>query len=201
MAISTDQIKKLRELTGAGVLDAKHALEQANGDFDQAAAVLRAKGQASVAKKAERTAAQGLIDTYVHSDMLAGGKVGAMLELNCETDFVARTPEFQQLAHDLVLHIAAVNPKYISVEDIPAEERERAEADFKAQAETEGKKGALVEKIVQGKMENYYRDRCLLRQPFIRDESITIQDLVQSVAMKMRENIVVRRFARFQLGE
>ncbi|MCL4489775.1 MAG: elongation factor Ts [Chloroflexi bacterium] len=201
MAIPTEQIKKLRELTGAGVLETKHALEQANGDFDQAAAVLRAKGQARAEKKAERAATQGLIETYVHSDIHSAGKVGAMLELNCETDFVARTAEFQQLAHDLVLHIAATNPKYISPNDIPTSVREQAESDFRAQVESEGKKGPLVDKIIQGKMESYFKDHCLLRQPFIRDESITIQDLVQSVAMKMRENIVVRRFVRYQLGE
>ncbi len=199
MAISADQIKKLRELTGAGVLDAKRALENANGDFDKAAQVLKAKGVAAAAKKADRVARQGLIETYVH----AGGKIGAMLELNCETDFVARTPDFQGLAHDLALQIVAANPKYVSPQDIPAEIREKQQEEFAAQAKAEGKTGALVDKIVQGKMENYFKETCLLQQPFIRDESknTTINDLVQAKITKLGENIVVRRFARFELGE
>ncbi len=197
MAISLDQIKKLRELTGAGVLDAKRALEDANGDFDKAAQVLKAKGLATAAKKADRVARQGLIETYVH----AGGKVGSMLELNCETDFVARTPDFQELAHDLALQIVATNPKYVSPQDIPAEIRERQQQEFAAQAKAEGKTGALVDKIVQGKMEKYFTETCLLLQPFIRDDSTTINDLVQAKIVKLGENIVVRRFARFELGE
>ncbi len=199
MAISADQIKKLRELTGAGVLDAKRALENANGDFDKATQVLKAKGMAVAAKKSERVARQGLIETYVH----AGGKIGAMLELNCETDFVARTPDFQGLAHDLALQIVAANPKYVSPQDIPAEIREKQQEEFAAQAKAEGKTGALVDKIVQGKMENYFKETCLLQQPFIRDESknTTINDLVQAKITKLGENIVVRRFARFELGE
>lgn len=199
MAISADQIKKLRELTGAGVLDAKRALENANGDFDKAAQVLKAKGVAVAAKKSDRVARQGLIETYVH----AGGKIGAMLELNCETDFVARTPDFQGLAHDLALQIVAANPKYVSPQDIPAEIREKQQEEFAAQAKAEGKTGALVDKIVQGKMENYFKETCLLQQPFIRDESknTTINDLVQAKITKLGENIVVRRFARFELGE
>ncbi len=199
MAISADQIKKLRELTGAGVLDAKRALENANGDFDKAAQVLKAKGMAAAAKKSDRVARQGLIETYVH----AGGKIGAMLELNCETDFVARTPDFQGLAHDLALQIVAANPKYVSPQDIPAEIREKQQEEFAAQAKAEGKTGALVDKIVQGKMENYFKETCLLQQPFIRDESknTTINDLVQAKITKLGENIVVRRFARFELGE
>ncbi len=197
MAISLDQIKKLRELTGAGVLDAKRALEDANGDFDKAAQVLKAKGLATAAKKADRVARQGLIETYVH----AGGKVGSMLELNCETDFVARTPDFQELAHDLALQIVATNPKYVSPQDIPAEIRERQQQEFAAQAKAEGKTGALVDKIVQGKMEKYFTETCLLLQPFIRDDSTTINALVQAKIVKLGENIVVRRFARFELGE
>lgn len=197
MAISTDQIKKLRELTGAGVLDAKRALENANGDFDKAAQVLKAKGMAAAAKKSDRVARQGLIETYVH----AGGKIGAMLELNCETDFVARTSDFQELAHDLALQIVATNPKYISPQDIPAELREKQQEEFAAQAKAEGKTGALVDKIVRGKMESYFKETCLLQQPFIRDENSTINDLVQAKIAKLAENIVIRRFARFELGE
>jgi elongation factor Ts len=197
MATTAEQIKKLRDQTGAGVLDAKRALEKADGDFAQAAAALKAKGLAAAAKKAERIARQGLIETYTH----AGGKVGAMLEINCETDFVARTPDFQQLAHDLALQIVATNPKYVSPEDIPAATREQQEAAFAAQAASDGKAGALMDKIVQGKMEGYFRETCLLRQLFIRDENTTVHDLIQSNIAKLGENIVVRRFARFELGE
>lgn len=197
MATPAEQIKQLRELTGAGVLDAKRALEKANGDFAQAAAALKAKGLAAAAKKAERVARQGLIETYLH----AGGQVGALLELNCETDFVARTPDFQELAHDLALQIVATNPKYISPEDIPAATREQQQLAFAAQATADGKTGTLVDKIVQGKMENYFKETCLLRQPFIRDENTTIHELIQSKIAKLAENIVVRRFTRFELGE
>ncbi len=196
MAITADQIKKLRELTGAGVLDCKRTLEKHNGDFDQAAAELKAKGVAAAAKKAERVARQGLIETYVHSDRLA-----TMLEINCETDFVARTPDFQQLAHDIALQIAAANPKYVSPDDIPADVREQQQTLYVEGAKAEGKSGSLIDKIVQGKMENYYKEVCLLRQPFIRDDSVTIHDLIQAQIAKLGENIVVRRFVRYELGE
>ena len=197
MSISTDQIKKLRELTGAGVLDAKRALEEHDGDFDKALAVLKEKGLKAAAKKATRVAKQGLVETYVH----AGGKIGVMLEIKCETDFVARTPDFQELAHDLALQIAASKPLFVSLEDIPAATLEEQKKIFTDAAVAEGKPANIVERIVQGKLETFYRDACLLKQPFIRDEAVTIHDLIQSEIAKLRENIVVRRFARFELGE
>lgn len=197
MNISADQIKKLRELTGAGVLDAKRTLEEHNGNFDKALAVLKEKGLKAAAKKADRIARQGLVETYIH----AGGKIGAMLELNCETDFVARTPDFRELAHDLALQIVATKPLYVSPDDIPPAALEELKKTYAAAAVAEGKTSVLADKIVQGKIESYYQEVCLLRQPFIRDEGMTIHDLVQSKIAKLGENIVVRRFARFELGE
>jgi elongation factor Ts len=197
MNVSTDQIKKLRELTGAGVLDAKRMLEEHNGDFDKAFAVLKEKGLKAAAKKADRVAKQGLVETYVH----AGGKIGVMVEVNCETDFVARTPDFRELAHDLALQIAASKPQFVSQDDIPANVLEEQKRIFTDAAVAEGKPTNIVEKIVRGKLDAYFKDVCLLRQPFIRDEGTTIHDLIQSAIAKLGENIVVRRFVRFELGE
>jgi elongation factor Ts len=197
MVATTEQIKKLRELTGAGVLDAKRTLEQYNGDFDKALAVLKEKGLKAAEKKAERVARQGVIESYVH----AGGKIGVLVEVNCETDFVAATNEFKQLAHDLALQIAASKPRYVSVSDIPAEELEAQKKIYADAARAEGKPEALIEKIVQGKVDAVLNETVLLRQPFIRDESLTVHDLIQSVIAKVGENIVVRRFVRFELGE
>ncbi len=197
MATTTEQIKKLRELTGAGVLDAKHALDEHNGDYDKALAVLKEKSLKTAAKKAERVARQGLIETYLHT----GAQVGVLVEINCETDFVARNDVFKQLAHDVALQIAATNPKYITVEEIPADVREAQERIFSDAAVAEGKSGPIVDKIVKGKMENWYKEVCLYRQPFIRDDSVTIYDLVQAAIGKLRENIVVRRFVRYAIGE
>ena len=197
MSATAEQIKRLRELTGAGVLDAKRTLEQYNGDFDKALAVLKEKGLKAAEKKAERVAKQGLIETYVH----AGGKIGVIIEVNCETDFVAATNEFKQLAHDLALQIAAAKPRYVSMNDIPADVVEAQKKIFTDAARAEGKPEAIIEKIVQGKTDAFFKETVLLRQPFIRDEAVTIQDLIQSVIAKLGENIVVRRFARFELGE
>ncbi len=196
MATSTEQIKKLRELTGAGVLDAKHTLEEHNGDFDKALAILREKGMKTAAKKAERAAKEGLIETYVHG----GGKIGVMVEVNCETDFVAATPEFQTLAHDLALQIAATNPKYVSQADIPANVVAEQKQLFADAAAAEGKPANIVERIVQGKLESFYKESCLLLQPFVRDDKTTVNDLIQGTVAKLQENIVVRRFVRFELG-
>ncbi len=197
MTTTTDQIKRLREMTGAGVLDAKRALEEHRGDFDKALAVLREKGLKAAAKKATRVAREGLIETYVHG----AGKIGVLLEINCETDFVARTPDFRQLAHDVALQIAATNPKYISPDDIPSDARAEQQRIFAEAAAAEGKSPAIADKIVQGKMESWFKETCLLRQAFIRDDSVSIHDLIQSQIAKLGENIVVRRFARFELGE
>lgn len=193
---TTEQIKKLRELTGAGILDAKRTLEQYNGDFDKALAVLKEKGLQAAEKKAERVARQGIIESYIH----AGGKIGVLVEVNCETDFVAATNEFKLLAHNLALQIAATKPRYVSVNDIPTEELEAQKKIYADAARAEGKPEALIEKIVQGKIDAALNETVLLRQPFIRDESLTIHDLVQSVIAKVGENIIVRRFVRFELG-
>lgn len=197
MTASTEQIKKLRELTGAGVLDAKRTLEQYNGDFDKALAVLKEKGLKAAEKKAERVARQGVIEAYIH----AGGKIGVLVEVNCETDFVAATNEFKQLAHDLALQIAASKPRYVSVNDIPAAELEAQKKIYADAARAEGKPEELIERIAQGKIDAALNETVLLRQPFIRDESLTVHDLIQSVIAKVGENIVVRRFVRFELGE
>ncbi len=196
MSVNAEQIKQLRELTGAGVLEAKRTLEEKGGDFDKALAVLKEKSMARAEKKTEREARQGLIETYVHQ----GGRIGVLLEINCETDFVARTEGFKNLAHDLALQITATQPQYVSVAEIPASLVEATKKVFADAAVAEGKPAGLVEKIVAGKMDSFYREHCLLIQPFIRDESQTIQDLVKAAIAKLGENIVVRRFARFELG-
>ena len=197
MSTSAEQIKKLRELTGAGVLDAKRTHEEHNGDFDKALAILKEKGMKAAAKKIERVAKQGVVETYVHG----GGKVGVMVEVNCEPGFVAATPEFQTLAHDLALQIAATSPTYVSQADIPANVVDEQKKLFADAAAAEGKPANIVERIVQGKLENFYKESCLLLQPFVRDDKTTINDLIQAAIAKLGENIVVRRFARFQLGE
>jgi elongation factor Ts len=197
MTVTAEQIKKLRDLTGAGILDTKRTLEEFNGDFDKALAVLKEKGLQAAEKKAERVAKQGLVETYVH----AGGKLGVLVEVNCETDFVAATNEFKQLAHDVALQIAATKPLYVAVNDIPAEVLDAQKKVFADAALAEKKPANIIEKIVQGKTDAYLKEIVLLRQPFIRDDALTIQDLVQSVIAKLGENIVVRRFVRFELGE
>jgi len=197
VSVSADQIKKLRELTGAGVLDSKKALEEFNGDFDKALAVLKEKGMKNAAKKSERAVKEGLVESYVHT----GGRVGVMVEINCETDFVARTPDFQELAHSLALQIAATKPQYVSEADIPTATLAEQKKIFADAALAEGKPANIVEKIVQGKLDSYLRETCLIKQPFIRDDSTTIQDLIQAQIAKLGENIVVRRFVRYELGD
>jgi elongation factor Ts len=197
MSASAEQIKKLRDLTGAGVLDAKRTLEEHNGDFDKALAVLKEKGMKAAAKKSERATKQGLVETYVHT----GGRVGVMLEINCETDFVARTPDFQSLAHDIALQIAATKPQFLSETEIPAATLEEQRKIFSDAALAEGKPANIVERIVQGKLDSFLKESCLLKQSFIRDESATVNDLIQTKIAKLGENIVVRRFVRFELGD
>ncbi len=196
MEITATMIKELREQTGAGVLDCKKALEANGGDFQKAIAYLKEKGLAAVAKRADRAVPEGIIGFYVHP----GSRVAGLVEVNCETDFVARTAEFQQLARDLAMHVVAMAPKYLSPEDIPAEvleEKRRA-----ALSEIEGNKPAeVVEKIVQGKLDKFYNEVCLLRQAFIKDETMTVQDLVTQVASRVGENTRVRRFIRYEVGE
>ncbi len=195
MAITIEMVKELRERTGAGVLDCRNALQEVEGDFDQAAELLRKKGLALAEKKAEREAGEGLIEAYVH----AGGKLGVLVELNCETDFVARTDEFRELAHDVALQVAAADPRYLAPDDIPSEVIER-EREWQRQQVGPGKPEEVMDTILEGKLKKYYQEVCLLDQTFIKDEGITIRDLITSKIAKLGENIKVRRFSRFEMG-
>ena len=197
MEIATAQIKELREATSAGVLECRKALEQANGDMEKAAAILKEKGLAKAAKKSERTTKDGRVELYAHP----GNRMGVMLEVNCESDFVARTEGFKSLVHDLALHIAFSNPKYIRPEEIPADVLEAQRAAFKVEALATGKPEAVLDRIVQGKLDKYYDDTCLLRQPFVKDDKVKIGDMVTNAIATIGENIVVRRFVRYELGE
>lgn len=197
MEITTAMVKELREATGAGVLDCRKALEITGGDFDVAVAYLREKGLAEAAKKVDRAAREGVIKAYVHH----GSRVGVILELNCETDFVARTEEFRALAHDLALHIAFANPRYLSRDRVPAEVVEEERRIYRTQALEEGKPENVVDRIVQGKLEKFYQSVCLLEQAFIKDEDRTVEQILKEHTALLGENIVVRRFARYELGE
>lgn len=197
MAVSTEQIKQLREATGAGILDCRKALEQADGDFNKAVDFLREKGLATAAKRADRDASEGVVELYSHGN----GRVGVMVEVNCETDFVARSEAFRTFAHELALQIAASAPKYIRAEDIPQEELEHERSIARARALEEGRPEAVVDRIVEGRLEKYKDEVALLRQPYIRDESVTIEQLLMQNIAAMGENIVIRRFARWELGE
>lgn len=197
MAITTEQIKELREATGAGILDCRKALEAANGDFDKAVDFLREKGLATAAKRAGREASEGVIELYTHG----GGRVGVMLEVNCETDFVARSEDFREFAHEVALQIAAMSPQFISEDDIPADVLEHEREIARKRAIEEGKPEKILDRIVEGRVEKFKDEACLLRQPYIRDEDLTIQQLLMEKIGKIGENIVVRRFERWQLGE
>ena len=191
------QVKELRERTGAGVVDCQKALAESAGDVEKAIVFLREKGLAAAAKRAGRTAAQGLVNAYIHG----GGKIGVLVEVNCETDFVARTDEFQRLAKDIAMQVAATNPRYVRRNEVSEAERERERAIYRAQTVQSGKPAAVVERIVEGKLEKFYSEACLLEQPFIRDPAKTVEQLVKDAVARTGENIVVRRFARFQIGE
>lgn len=195
--VTTEMIKELRSVTGAGVLEAKKALEDANGNFDDAVDALRKKGAARAAKRSDRTAKEGLIEMYAHP----GNRVGVMLELNCETDFVARNEQFRSLAHDLALHIAAAGPRYITTAEVVQEELDREVAVLRDQALAEGKPEAIVEKIVAGRITKFYEEVCLMEQIFVKDEKVRIKDMITNTVQATGENIVVRRFARYELGE
>jgi elongation factor Ts len=197
MEITAQQVKELREATGAGVLDCRKALQAHEGDFEKAAAFLREKGLAAAAKKEGREAKEGIVELYAHG----GGRVGVMVEVNCETDFVARTEQFKTFAHDLALHIAAAAPKYVDVTAIPAEVIEAKKTAARSQALAEGKPERVVEKIVDGKLEKFYQEACLTRQPFVKNEDLTVADLIKQTIAAIGENIIVRRFARWELGE
>jgi elongation factor Ts len=194
--ITADAVKELRQRSGAGMMDCKRALEESGGDLERAMDVLRARGAAGVAKRAGREAREGVVEAYVH----LGGKIGVLLELNCETDFVAKTDEFRTLARNLAMQVAAADPAAVDREGVPAELLERERAIYREQAEATGKPAAVVEKIVAGKLEKFYAEAVLLEQPFIRDPDRTVRDLIQETAAKVGENVVVRRFARFAVG-
>lgn len=197
MNITTQMVKELREATGAGVLEAKKALEASNGDFDKAVDSLREKGAARAAKRSGREASEGVIELYAHP----GNRVGVILELNCETDFVARNEEFTTLAHDLALHIAAMSPQYITTNEVPQEELDRELEVLRNQARAEGKPEQVIDKIVAGRMTKFYEEFCLLEQPFVKDDKVKIKEMITEAIRKTGENIVVRRFARYELGE
>ena len=197
MEITTEMIKELREATGAGILDCRKALTNANGDFDKAVDFLREKGVATAAKRSDRTASQGVIELYSHGD----GRVGVMVEVNCETDFVARSEDFRKLAHEIALQIAASAPHYIREDEIPAEVLEHEAEIARARAKEEGKPKAVMDKIVAGRLEKFKDEVVLLRKAYIRDEELTTEKLVLETIGKTGENIVVRRFQRWELGE
>ena len=190
-------VKELREKTGAGLLDCQKALGEAQGDVEKALRVLREKGLAKAAKKGARVAADGAVGSYIHP----GAKIGVLVEVNCETDFVARTDEFQQLVRDLAMQVAAASPRYVRREDVPESELDSERAIYRVQAEQSGKPAQVIERIVAGQLERYYKDVCLLEQPFIKQSDRTVKDLVQEAMARLGENVTVRRFARFQLGE
>ena len=197
MGISAQQVKELREKTGAGMMDCKKALVEAGGDMEKAVRVLREKGMAAAAKKATRTVREGLVGRYIH----AGGKLGVLVEVNCETDFVARTSEFQQLVRDIAMHIAASNPLHVRSADMPEEEIAEESEIYRSQAQQEGKPDHIADKIVEGRLKKYYSEVCLYDQAFVRDPDMTVEELVKSMVAKLGENILVRRFARFKIGE
>ncbi len=197
MAITTEMIKQLREATGAGVLDCRKALEQADGDYDKAVAYLREKGMAMAAKRADRAASQGIIEMYSHG----GGRVGVMVEVNCETDFVARSENFRKFAHEIALQIAAAAPTYVREDQIPDDVLESEKQIASARAREEGKPEAIVPRIVEGYLNKFKDESVLMRQTYIRDESLKIQELFNQTLVALGENIVIRRFERWQLGE
>jgi elongation factor Ts len=197
MDISAEMVRKLREETGAGMMECKSALVESGGDLEKARDILRKKGLATAAKKAGRTASEGMIGSYIHP----GAKVGVLVEVNCETDFVARTPEFQALVKDVSMHIAATSPLYVTKEEVPAAVLDREKEIYKAQAAAQGKPANVVDRIAEGKLKDYYSTFVLLEQSFVKDQAKTVGQLVQEKIALLKENIVIRRFARFKVGE
>jgi elongation factor Ts len=197
MAITTQQIKELREQTGAGILDCRKALEQANGDFDKAVAYLREKGLAQAAKRADRVVLEGMLELYSHGN----GRVGVMVEVNCETDFVARSESFRNLAHEIALQIAAGAPRFVGDADIPEAVLEEERKKARDLGLAEGKPERVIERIVEGRLDKFKDEACLLRQTYIRNEEITVQDLLHQHIASLGENIVIRRFVRWEVGE
>ena len=197
MGITASDVQTLREKTGAGMMDCKKALTEANGDMEKAIELLREKGLAAAVKKSGRIAAEGIVDSYIH----LGGKIGVLLEVNCETDFVAKTDEFRALVKDIAMQIAAANPKYLRKEDVDTAELEKEREILRAQALNEGKPEKIVDKMVEGRIQKYYKEVCLLEQPFVKDPDKSVQDLVTEKIAKIGENISVRRFVRYEMGE
>ncbi|MBI2618890.1 MAG: translation elongation factor Ts [Ignavibacteriales bacterium] len=196
-AISTELIKQLRMKTGAGMMDCKRALEETGGDIDKAVEYLRKKGAATAAKRADKETNQGVVEAYIHT----GGRIGAMVELNCETDFVAKTPDFKALAHDIAMQIAAMSPRYIGREEVEKEVIAKEIEIYKTHAQNEGKSAPVAEKIAQGRLEKFYQEACLLEQSFIKDSGKTIKDLLDETTARVGERISIRRFMRYHLGE
>ncbi|MEI7615740.1 MAG: translation elongation factor Ts [Actinomycetota bacterium] len=195
--IKADQVKKLREKSGVGMMECKKALSEASGDMSKAELILRERGLAAASKKSSRATNQGLVESYIHP----GSKIGVLLEVNSETDFVARNEQFKDLVHNIALHIAAAAPTYVSSEDVPADVLEAEKEIYKKQALNEGKPDAVLEKIAEGRIKKFYQENCLLEQLYVKDNDMTINDLVKHSIAKIGENIVVRRFCRFVLGE
>ena len=195
--ISAAQVRELREKSGAPMMDCKQALVEAKGDLEEAMVVLRKKGIATAAKKAARVTSEGSVASYIH----AGGKIGVLVEVNCESDFVARTDDFSELVHDIAMHIAASDPKFVRKEDVTPDAYEKEKEIYRAQAKATGKPDSVVEKIVEGKMSKFYEEVCLYEQPFIKEQSMTVAQLIAAKIGKLGENISVRRFARFKVGD
>lgn len=195
--ITAEMVKELREKTGAGMMECKRALQETGGDMDKAVTHLRERGLAAAAKKAGRIAAEGIVDSYIH----LGGRIGVLVEVNCETDFVAKTPEFREFVHDVAMQVAAANPRYVSRTDVPAEVVAQESEILKAQALREGKPAHIVEKMVQGRLEKFFKEICLLEQPFIKNPDITVQQLLTEKIAVIGENINIRRFTRYEMGE
>jgi elongation factor Ts len=197
MEITAAMVKKLRDLTGAGMMECKAALTEANGNIDEATTILRKRGLAQATKKAGRSTNEGLIGSYIHM----GGKIGVLVEVNCESDFVARTEDFQNLAREIAMHVAAANPSYVRREEVPADVLERERSIYRSQMEGQKKPEAVIGKIVEGKLNSFFEQVCLMDQPSIRDPKVTIGQAVQAAIAKMGENITIARFVRFKLGE
>jgi elongation factor Ts len=197
MEITAAMVKKLRDATGAGMMECKAALAEANGNLDEATTILRKRGLAQATKKAGRSTNEGMIGSYIHM----GGRIGVLVEVNCESDFVARTDDFQGLAREIAMHIAAANPQYVRREDVPADVLDRERAIYRGQMEGQNKPAAVIEKIVEGKLNSFYEQVCLLDQPSIRDPKVTIGEVVRAAIARMGENVTIPRFVRFKLGE
>lgn len=197
MEVTSALVKDLRERTGAGMMDCKKALVESNGDMDKAIAYLREKGLAAAAKKAGRIAAEGMVESYIHM----GGKIGVLVEVNCETDFVAKTEQFKGFCHDVAMHIAAANPLFVNKEEVPMDALNKEKEIFRAQALNEGKPEKIVDRMVEGRIEKYYKEVCLMEQPFVKDPDKTIKDLVSEATVAIGEKISIRRFTRYERGE